>query len=57
MAFSGARNCATNPHRAAPEDAPPPAQPPEAYADMGRWTLIDCNNPTATHTANIDEPP
>lgn len=27
------------------------------YADIGRCTLIDCSSPTATHTANIAEPP
>ncbi|GGU75290.1 hypothetical protein GCM10010260_04140 [Streptomyces filipinensis] len=31
--------------------------PPRGYADMGLWTLIDCSSPTATQTANIDEPP
>lgn len=28
-----------------------------AQADIGRCTLIDWSSPTATHTANIDEPP
>nr|BFD84871.1 hypothetical protein StreXyl84_42720 [Streptomyces sp. Xyl84] len=47
------------PARRRPAAGPAPGRVrcPVRYADMGRCTLIDCSRPTATHTANMDEPP